>query len=240
MMQIESSLPFNPKVTLFIPIKNEVNGLAAIMPRIRPEWVDEILIVDGNSTDGSQEYLKKHGYPFVVQQSKGVRGAFWEAYSLAKGEFIIPFSPDNNSVPEDIPLLVNKIRDGYDLVIASRYLDHAHSEDDDLISGFANGLFTKIINLLFRTQFTDALTMYKAYRIKLIYDLKIHKAPGAYSEVLVTWRSARKKMKIAEIPSHEPARLGPGGSRAHPGVFGKYKAAIVLFKFIILDWLFFH
>ena len=86
-------------VTLFIPVMNEIDGLKAIMPRIKREWVDEILIIDGKSTDGSQEYLKENGYSYVIQKNKGVRAAFWEGFELAKGEVIIPFSPDNNSIP---------------------------------------------------------------------------------------------------------------------------------------------
>ncbi len=112
-------------VTLFIPIRNEIDGLKAIMPRIKKEWVDEILIIDGNSTDGSQEYLKKHGYDFTIQKSKGVRGAFWEGFELAKGEVIILFSPDNNSVPEDIPLMIEKIKlktKCFVILIASTYV----------------------------------------------------------------------------------------------------------------------
>jgi glycosyltransferase involved in cell wall biosynthesis len=227
-------------VTLFIPIKNEIEGLKVIMPRIKREWVDEILIIDGNSTDGSQDYLRKNGYDFTVQKSKGVRGAFWEAFELAKTDFIIPFSPDNNSVPEDIPLIIAKIKEGYDLVVASRYYKGLTSLDDDVMSRLANAIFTKLINFLFRSHYTDALTMYKAFKIKHLYELNLHKHKDEYAEVMITWRAARRKLKVTEVPSHEPKRLGAGGSRAHPGVFGKYKAALLLLKVILRDWLLFR
>jgi glycosyltransferase involved in cell wall biosynthesis len=227
-------------VTLFIPIRNEIDGLKAIMPRIRKEWVDEILIIDGGSTDGSQEYLKSHGYDFVIQKSKGVRGAFWEGFELAKGEVIILFSPDNNSIPEDIPLLIEKIKEGNDLVIASRYYQGMKSDDDDFMSRLGNKAFTGLINVLFGTQYSDAMTMYKAFPIKLIHELQIDEnRNNDFAEIAIVCRAARRKLKIAEIPSHEPPRIGPQGSRAHPGVLGKYKSALVLFKMIIRDWLFF-
>lgn len=228
-------------VTLFIPVKNEIDGLKAIMPRIKKEWVDEILIIDGNSTDGSQEYLKEHGYDFVIQKSKGVRGAFWEAFESAKGEVIILFSPDNNSVPEDIPLLIKKIKDGYDLVVASRYYDGMKSDDDDFMSRLGNKVFTALINFLFNARYTDAMTMYKAFPIKLLHELKIDENRyNDFAEIAIVCRAARRKLNVAEIPSHEYARVGgPAGSRAHPGFVGKYKSAVVLFKMIIRDWLFF-
>ena len=228
-------------VTLFIPVKNEIDGLKAIMPRINNAWVDEILIIDGNSTDGSQEYLEKSGYKFVVQKSKGVRGAFWEAFELAKCDVIVLFSPDNNSVPEDIPLLIDKMKEGYDLVIASRYYNGMKSADDDLLSKIGNRLFTGLINILFRCRVHDAMTMYKAFRIRLLDELLITQNRNTdFAEIAIVCRAAKRKLKIVEIPSHEPARIGPTGSRAHPGAFGKVKSAFVLLKMVIRDWLFFE
>ena len=50
------------KITLFIPTLNEISGVKEIMPRIKNEWVDQIIIVDGGSTDGTQEWARKNGY----------------------------------------------------------------------------------------------------------------------------------------------------------------------------------
>jgi glycosyltransferase involved in cell wall biosynthesis len=227
------------KFTLFIPIKNEVEGLKAIMPRIRKEWVDEILIVDAHSTDGSREYLIENGYTFVDQKSKGVRGAFWEAFEIAQGDVIIPFSPDNNSVPEDIPLLIEKINEGYDMVIASRYHAGMKSADDDFMSRLANLCLTKLINLLYSATYTDALTMFKAFKKKHLYELGIDKRKHEFSEILLVCRAARRKLKITQIPSYEPARIGPPGSRAHPGRLGKYKSGLLILKMILRDSVFF-
>ncbi len=46
------------KVTLLIPTLNEITGMKAIMPHIKPQWYDQLLIVDGQSTDGTIEYVK--------------------------------------------------------------------------------------------------------------------------------------------------------------------------------------
>ena len=55
------------KITLLIPTLNEIEGMKAIMPRIKKEWIDQILIVDGGSIDGTVEYAKKNGY-FIDKQ----------------------------------------------------------------------------------------------------------------------------------------------------------------------------
>ena len=70
----------------------------------------------------NKEFLICNGYRVVDQRTKGVKGAFWEAFEMIKGDVIIPFSPDGNSIPEDIPKLIEKINEGFDMVIASRYL----------------------------------------------------------------------------------------------------------------------
>ena len=46
------------KISLSIPVKNEIEGVKVIMPRIKKEWVDEVVIVDGHSTDGPKEWLE--------------------------------------------------------------------------------------------------------------------------------------------------------------------------------------
>jgi hypothetical protein len=62
-----------------------------------------------------------------------------------EGDVVITFSPDGNSIAELIPELVNKMKEGYDMVIVSRYLNEAKSEDDDIITAFGNWLFTKTV-----------------------------------------------------------------------------------------------
>ena len=140
------------KTTLFIPTLNEIDGVKAIMPQIKREWVDEIIFVDCKSTDGTPEWLQEHGYRVITQKSRGLALAYWECFDAMAGDVIIVFTPDGNSMPETIPALVAKMKEGYDLVIASRYLGNAKSEDDDLITGFGNWMFTRMMNLLYGTR----------------------------------------------------------------------------------------
>lgn len=227
------------KTTLFLPVRNEIDALKVILPRIKSEWYDEILILDGHSTDGSKEYLRSQGYTVFEQKTNGVKAAFWEAYELAQGDIIIPFSADGNSIPEDIPRLTEKIKSGYDIVVASRYLNSTKSEDDNLESMLANKFFTKLINILYSSNFTDGIGMYKAFMKSHLYILGIDSHKDEHSEILLLTRGTRFGLKIAEIDSPEPPRIGVQGSRAHPGVFGKYKSALILLKSILRDALFY-
>lgn len=208
------------KRTVLVLTLNEVEGMKQIMPRVRPEWYDQLLIVDGGSTDGTIEYARQMGYPVHIQRRRGIRHAYAEVLDLITGDVILTFSPDGNSIPELIPALFDKvIREGYDMVIASRYLDGAKSEDDDLVTAFGNWLFTKTVNVLHGAHYTDAMVMLRAYKKDLIYALDLHKDEGYTTaerlfrttiswEPLLSVRCAKRKLKIAEIPGDEPPRIG--------------------------------
>jgi len=186
---------------------NEIDGMREIMPEIKKEWVDQILIVDGNSTDGTIEYAKEHGYEIMIQKTKGIGNGYREALPLIKGDIIIIFSPDGNSVPEKIPEVVEKMKEGYDLLIVSRYLQGAKSYDDDFFTKIGNKIFTTTINLLFGGRYTDSLVIFRAYKKSLINDLKIDAKHMTFEEQ-ISIRAAQKKLKITEIPGDEPQRIG--------------------------------
>ena len=207
------------KTTLLVMALNEIDGMKAIMPKIKRDWVDQIIVVDGGSTDGTIEWSREQGYQVYVQKKKGFRHAYCEVMPLVEGDVLLTFSPDGNSVAELIPDILNKMREGYDMVIASRYLGPAKSDDDDIITAFGNWLFTKTVNILHGGNYTDAMVIFRAYKKQMVYDLDLMDE-GAYStpeklfftkiswEPLLSVRAAKRKLKVAEIPGDERARIG--------------------------------
>lgn len=206
-------------MTLLVLTLNEVNGMKAIMPRIGKEWCDQIIIVDGGSTDGTIEWAREQGYFVYVQKQKGFRHAYTEVLPYIEGDVVITFSPDGNSIPELIPGLIDKMKEGYDMVIVSRYLAGAKSEDDDSVTAVGNWLFTRTVNFLHGGHYTDAMVIFRAYKTHLIYDLELDKDDGYKRaeklfrtqiswEPLLSVRVAKRKLKIAEIPGDEPPRIG--------------------------------
>lgn len=207
------------KVTLLIPTLNEIDGMKSIMPRVKPEWVDQLLVVDGQSTDGTIEFVREKGWPLVIQKKKGMRHAYMEALPFIEGDVILTFSPDGNSIPELIPDCIRKMKEGYDMVIVSRYAKGARSYDDDIITAFGNSLFTTLINLFHGGHYTDAMVIYRAYKKDLIPRLNLDK-DGSYAfeeklfQTVVSWepllsiRCAKYKLRVADVPGDEPKREG--------------------------------
>ena len=193
--------------------------MKAIMPQIKREWCDQILILDGNSTDGTAEWARRNGYEVYVQKEHGMRQAYLEVWPHIRGDVVITFSPDGNSVPELIPALIEKMREGYDMVIVSRYLPPARSQDDSLLTGFGNWMFTTAIRLLHGGSLTDVMVIYRAYRTNLVSELDLDKdvsysTPERLFHTRISWepllsvRALKRRLKVGEIPGEEPPRIG--------------------------------
>lgn len=209
--------------TLLALTLNEIDGVRAIMPQVdayrRSGIIDQILVVDGGSTDGTIEWCRANGLEVYVQRRKGIRFAYLETLSMLRGDVILTISPDGNCPPDSIPALLEKMAEGYDLVIGSRYLGDAESQDDDIVTGFGNWLFTRTINLLHGARYTDAMVIYRAFNRQLIYDLDLDKdesyrLPERLFGTVISWeplmsvRAAKARKRIGEVAVGEPPRIG--------------------------------
>jgi glycosyltransferase involved in cell wall biosynthesis len=207
------------KVTLLALTLNEIDGVKATLPLIPPGLVDQLLVLDGGSTDGTIEWVRAHGYPLHVQRRKGIRFAYLEALPLIEGDVIISFSPDGNCHPAVLPELIAKMHEGYDLVIGSRYRDGATSEDDDVVTAFGNWLFTRTVNLLYGSRYSDVMVIYRAFTRSLVYELGLDREcsyalPERLFRTVISWeplmsvRAAKYRKRIGEVAAGEPPRIG--------------------------------
>lgn len=198
------------QTTLVILTRNEINGLKAMLRKIPFEEVDEFFAVDLNSTDGTLEFFAKHQIPVVNQKKPGRAEAFKLGVKSAKGKYIVFFSPDGNENPADIPRLINLLREGADLAIASRFLKNSRNEEDGQVLKFrawANQGFTLLVRLFWGGQVTDSINGYRAIRKDTFGKLKID-ARGFAVEFQMTIRALKKGFNIAELPTIEGDRIG--------------------------------
>lgn len=197
-------------ITLLMPTYNEVNGLAATLKDLDKSLVDEVLIVDAGSTDGTLELAAKHDIKVVQQRRKGLAFAVFDAINEnITTDCVIEFSPDGNCMCEQLPELIEKIRAGYDLVVVSRYMPPAKSYDDTPISAFGNWMFTQLFGMLGKFPVTDSLTIYRGFDCNIAKSKEFEKfLYGPVLEPLVTAMAQIQGLKIAEIPGDEPDRIG--------------------------------
>ena len=206
-------------VTIFMPTLNEIDGLRAVLPRISREWYDELIVVDGGSTDGTIEYLRSQDVDVRLEERKGVVNAYNQGFHASTGDIFITFTPDGNCLPELIPDLIREARQGYDIVFVSRYLPPARSHDDGTVTAIGNYVFNRIVNLLFRARYTDLLGGFRAYRRAAVVTMGLDTQPSENRlkrrhDLLNTWeiggciRAAKLKLRVKEIPGDEPKRIG--------------------------------
>ena len=158
-------------IALLLPTLNELQGLKATIPFIDRSLVDT---TSSSSTGGPATARSSMRSPWASRWPASCDRAFISRSSTSAAiylhDYLIEFSPDGNCKPEQLPELVAKIHEGYDHVVVSRYLGHAFSEDDHVITAFGNWMFSRLMRPLARFSITDALNIYRGYRRDFLLD----------------------------------------------------------------------
>jgi glycosyltransferase involved in cell wall biosynthesis len=217
-------------ITLLIPVLNEIEGLRALVPSIDRSLFDEIIMIDGGSTDGSADWARSSGIKVVAQRRADLSYLIVDVLDEIHTEYIIGFSPDGNCKVDDLPRLAAKLREGYDVVIMSRYLAGARSEDDTPVTAFGNWMFSRMARYLGNFPLTDVLNMFRGYRVALMHDPWYRRFMiGPIHEPLLISIATLRRLRIVEIPADEPPRIG-GSSKMRV----LYNGSFILLLFIRL------
>src|SRR3989344_908623 len=146
--------------SLIILTRNEIEGVKAVLKKIPFQAVDEYFVVDYKSTDGTVEFLEKHGIPILQQKKPGRAEGIYFGVRKARGKYLIFFSPDVNKDRSDISALIEGLNKSADLVIASRFMKGSRNEEDDKLFKFrawANRLFSIIVNIFWNGHVADTI-----------------------------------------------------------------------------------
>lgn len=206
------------KRTLVLLTLNEIEAARQMYDRIPLAVADEILVIDGHSTDGTVEFLQSKGLKVVTQDRRGRGAAIQLAAERAAGDHLVFFSIDGNEDPADIEKLFRALEQGADLAIASRMMRGATNEEDVswwrprkwVNQGFtllANGIWNR------RRYVTDTINGFRGITKHAFKRLEIT-ADDFTIEYQMSIRAMKKRLKIIEIPTQEGQRLG-GRSKAH-------------------------
>ncbi|MAS58785.1 MAG: hypothetical protein CMD42_03515 [Gammaproteobacteria bacterium] len=201
----------NPrKKTLVLYTMNEIEGIKSIFDRIPIDLFDQFFVMDNHSDDGTVEFLEEHGVEVVQQRKPGRTNALIEAVERAIGDIIINLSSDGNEKPEDIPKILEKFDEGYEMVTASRFLPDSKvdTEDDKLrIRVFGNKLCAFLVNSCWGANVTDTTNGLRGIT-KLCYERTKLNTFSNTENFQLTIRCAKLKIKITEVPTEELPRIG--------------------------------
>jgi glycosyltransferase involved in cell wall biosynthesis len=214
-------------VSLVIPALNEADGLSDLLPRV-PNLISELIVVDGGSTDGTVAVVRELRSDAIVlrQTGKGKGNALKCGIAEARGEIIVTMDADGSMNPEDIPRFVSSLVAGHDFVKGSRMLEGAGSSDFTLLRRLGNSGLTRFGNIIFGSSYTDITFGFNAYWRPTIMHLG-ELADGFEFEIQAALRAASVGMRTAEVPTHEPARVG-GVSKLNPFTDGLAILRIIL------------
>ena len=183
----------------------------------------EILFVDGNSVDGSREFLLKEGFWVHSQRRSGMREAINEGVKLLleKNVDSITFAqPDGNCDLAKISEIIDPFQNsGLELIIGSRYIPPAKSFDDNFISRFGNWYFSLIISFTSGHKYFDAMVGYRTFSSELVQKMGLLSNsklwfPEKFIPTSLGWDPLISTLapiigvSITEIPINEPARIG--------------------------------
>ncbi|MFC1928319.1 glycosyltransferase family 2 protein [Chloroflexota bacterium] len=202
-----SNAPDYPKVSLVIPTLNEAANLPYVLPKI-PSLVDEVIIVDAHSTDGTAEVAKKlrPDIRVVYQDGIGKGNALKFGFKECSGDIIVVLDADGSMRPQEIISFIEQLRSGYDFVKGSRFLSGGGSADIAFYRFLANKLFIILTNLLHGTKYTDLCYGYFAFWRQYFKDFEIT-CDGFEIEAEINIKVKAARLRVAEVPSFEEKRI---------------------------------
>lgn len=197
------------RVSVVIPAKNEARNIGWVLERI-PADVDEVVLVDGRSTDGTIEVARQLRPDIVVirDDEPGKGAALRAGFRAATGRYVAMIDADGSMDPAEITAMIAMLEEGYDLVKGSRFTAGGGTADMSILRAAGNRALLELSNVLFRASHTDLCYGYAAFRRAQILALDLD-AVGFEIETQLFLRSTRQGLRVAEFPSFEaPRRFG--------------------------------
>ena len=196
-----------PNVTVLICTLNEEENLPHVLPRI-PEWVDEVILVDGHSTDRTVEVAKKlrPDIKILYQPGKGKGDALRYGIKHASGDLIVTLDADGATPPVEMFRFIKPLLDGYDFAKGTRFIKGS-TERKPWYRILGNFIITLVFDILFLKRYTDLCSGYNAFWEKSIERINLDSRDGFENEPLIHARVVKAGLKVIEVGYKERARI---------------------------------
>ena len=196
-------------ISVTVPIYNEIDSIlplhaavSAVLNKLGRQW--ELILVNDGSSDGSAPVLDQLAEldPNVkvihLRRNFGQTAAMMAGIDYARGDIIIPMDGDLQNDPSDIPRLLEKLEEGYDVVSGWR----KGRKDAKLSRNFPSWLANRLISLISGVHLHDYGCSLKAYRKSVIKDVKLYGEMHRFIPIYASWQGAR----VTELPVMHHAR----------------------------------
>lgn len=211
-----------PTVAVIIPTLNEAENLPFVLPFLPMSWIDEVILVDGRSTDNTVEVAKKllPSIKVVMEKRKGKGIAMRSGYHASKSDILIVLDADGSNDPREIPRFISALLEGADFAKGSRFAPGGGTTDMPRHRKMGNGVFVLLSNLLFDLKFTDLCYGYHAFWRYCLDAIELENYDGFEIDTALYLQAARSHLRIVDIPSFEGYRFyGTGKLQTIPDGF---------------------
>ncbi|CAM5607690.1 glycosyltransferase family 2 protein [Streptomyces atroolivaceus] len=204
---ISSHLAIAPPVSVVIPAMNEAENLPHVF-RTLPDWIHEVVLVDGNSTDETVRVARELRPDVVVvrQVGKGKGDALISGFAACTGEIIVMVDADGSADGEEIVSYVSALVGGADFAKGSRFANGGGTDDMTPVRKLGNRALCTVVNRKFGARYTDLCYGYNAFW-KHCLDRITLDCTGFEIETLMNIRVVKAGLRVQEVPSHEYNRI---------------------------------
>ena len=196
------------RVTVVVPTKNEEGLIGEIVDGVRP-YADEVLVIDGRSTDRTRDIAAEHGARVELDGGKGKGEALRRSLAQASGDIVVFIDADGSHDPLDIPALVAPIRDGIaDMVIGSRGKggsDELHGTLEQFIRYVGSQLIMLAINYRWNVRLTDSQNGFRAIRRDVGGQLGLRSNLTTIEQEMLM-KALKQGYRVTEVATHEYER----------------------------------
>ena len=193
-------------LTLIIPAKNEKESLPKVLDELEKFDFKKNIILE-SSDELTIKAIKDYNCNIIFQESKGYGDALNKGIETVQTEFFCIFNADGSFNPEELDLMISRIKnDKYDFIFASRYEKNCGSDDDTIITFIGNYVFTFLGKIFFNLEITDILYTFVMAKTSSAKSLEL-KAKDFSFCVELPIKAKRANLKIGTSKSYERARI---------------------------------
>jgi glycosyltransferase involved in cell wall biosynthesis len=210
--RFERALPRHVEVSVVIPCLNEAESIEACVHAAWKALGDagldgEVIVVDNDSDDGSDELADAAGAHVVREPRRGYGSAYLAGFAAAQGEYIVMADADLTYDFGDIPRFVEQLRDGGQLVVGDRMDNIQPGAMPWLHRYVGNPILTGVLNLFFRTGVNDAHCGMRALRREVLPALELRSTGMEFASEMVI-RASKANLEIRQLPIEYHPRGG--------------------------------
>jgi glycosyltransferase involved in cell wall biosynthesis len=205
--------PSDPQVSVVLPCLNEEQAIGEVIDEAwngiasagRP---GEVIVVDNGSTDRSADIAREHGARLVSEPTRGYGAAYLTGLAHARGDYVVMADADGTYPLGELPRFVERLEQGDDLVIGSRFDGRIHRGAMPWANRYlGNPFLTGMLNVLFGVQVSDAHCGMRAVRRDALAALDLHSTGMELASEMV-FKAFRRGLVVGELPIEYFPRTG--------------------------------